>query len=55
MKNRTSVAWIIYDDSGYDDRNYCIRAGGSVKSLKDKWNFNDKTSSIERLSRARCP
>ena len=55
VKNKSSDAWIIYDDSGYDDRNYCIPAGGKVRSLGDKWDFNDKTSSIERLSSASCP
>ena len=55
VKNRTSDAWVIYDDDGYDDRNYCIPAGGTVRSLGDKWSFNDKTSSVERLSRASCP
>lgn len=55
VKNRSSDAWVIYDDSGYDDRHYCIPAGGKVRSLKDKWDFNDKTSSIERLSTASCP
>ena len=54
VKNKTGSAWVLYDDTGYSDRSYCISAGKSVKSLKDKWDFNDKISSIKRLSRKVC-
>src|SRR5690349_4694432 len=43
-KNRTSDAWVIYDDHGWEDRHYCIPAGGEVNSLGNRWDFNDKTS-----------
>jgi hypothetical protein len=55
VKNRTSDAWVIYDDHGWEDRHYCIAAGGEVSSLGSKWDFNDKTSSIKRLSTSYCP
>lgn len=54
VKNRTSVAWVIYDDHDYDDRRICLRAGAQVSRLSD-YDFNDKTSSAKRLSSDSCP
>lgn len=53
-KNRTHVAWIIYDDHDFDDRGLCIRPGYVVSRMSD-YDFNDKTSSAKRLSGTSCP
>jgi Prokaryotic phospholipase A2/Peptidase inhibitor family I36 len=54
VKNASGYAWVIFDDSGYRDRKYCIAAGDQVSSLGATWDFNDKTSSAARLTTASC-
>ena len=33
VRNVSSVAYVLYDDTGYSDRRYCIRAGESISNL----------------------
>jgi hypothetical protein len=55
VRNADTVAWVLYDDRGFRDRSYCIRPGERVIDLQpNPWRFNDKTSSIKRLSTASC-
>lgn len=53
--NGSDNAWVLYDDSGYGDRRYCIKANGRINDLHDpRWNFGDTISSIKRLSGNSC-
>ncbi|GAA2904806.1 hypothetical protein GCM10010517_70920 [Streptosporangium fragile] len=55
VRNSDDVAWVLYDDWDYADRRFCLRSGEEVKRLGDEqWRFNDKTSSIRRLSTNSC-
>lgn len=55
VKNNSSVAWVLYDDSGYGDRRYCIRAGETISNLHNSaWNFGDKISSVKELGSDSC-
>ena len=57
VKNPSSsaVAWVLYDDTGYGDRHYCIRPGQSISNLgADAWKFGDKISSVKELGTASC-
>lgn len=55
LRNLSDKAWVVYDDSGYSDRRYCIKAGQSISNLhSDAWNFGDKISSAKVLSTAGC-
>lgn len=55
VRNVSSVAYVLYDDTGYSDRRYCIRAGESISNLhNDAWNFGDKISSVKRLGSNSC-
>lgn len=48
-------AWVLYDDKHYKDRHYCIRPGEKVEHLgAPQWKFNDKISSVKRLSTGSC-
>lgn len=53
--NQDSVAWVLYDDTGYQDRRYCIAPGQRISNLhNDAWKFGDKISSAKRLTTASC-
>ena len=53
--NRTSVAWILYDDTGYGSTCWCIPAGRSVDDLHlNPWRFGDKISAVKRLDVPGC-
>jgi len=55
VRNEDSVAWVLFDDKYFRDRRFCIRPGESVPDLgAPLWKFNDKTSSVLRLSTASC-
>ncbi|MGJ6968365.1 peptidase inhibitor family I36 protein [Streptosporangium sp. G11] len=55
VRNSDDVAWVLYDDSGFSDRRFCLRAGESVRRLgADPYKFNDKTSAIKRLTTNSC-
>ncbi|MGW8575538.1 peptidase inhibitor family I36 protein [Streptomyces niveus] len=55
VKNRDSVAWVLYDDTNHGDRHYCLRATGYIPNLHDsRWNFGDKISSVKRLGSNSC-
>lgn len=55
VANYSSVAWVLYDDRYFEDRRYCIRPGERVERLGDApWKFNDKISSIKKLSGPGC-
>ncbi|GAA2904811.1 hypothetical protein GCM10010517_70930 [Streptosporangium fragile] len=55
VKNTDDVAWVLYDDSDYRDRRFCLRSGESVTWLEhEQWRFNKKTSSIRRLTLNSC-
>ncbi|WP_204043928.1 hypothetical protein [Acrocarpospora phusangensis] len=55
IRNYDSVAWVLFDDKYYEDRRFCIRPGESVPDLgAPQWKFNDKTSSVLRLTTASC-
>lgn len=56
VMNRTSVAWVVYDDHDYRDRRFCLPPGVSVRDFgADAYKFNDKASSARRMSSAACP
>lgn len=56
VMNRTSSAWIIYDDKDYADRRFCLPPGVGVRDLGvEAMKFNDKTSSARRAGSASCP
>ncbi|GIH25949.1 hypothetical protein Aph01nite_42590 [Acrocarpospora phusangensis] len=53
--NDTEDAWVLYDDSGYRDRRYCIRSGQYIGDLHHPaWKFGDKISSVLRLNTRSC-
>lgn len=52
-RNIGTVAWVLYDDTSYNDRAYCIRPG-RVVDLHASRDFGDKTSSIKQLSTSSC-
>lgn len=54
LKNTSGVAWRIYDDAGYSDRNVCVPRNGYSTNL-DELSFGDKASSAKRYSTASCP
>lgn len=55
VENKSAVAWVLYDDSGYSDRRYCIKPGQTISNLgADAWKFNDKISSVKELGSASC-
>ncbi len=55
VDNRSSSAWVLYDDSGYKDRRYCISPGQRINDLHAQaWKFGDKISAIKRLSGTSC-
>jgi Beta/Gamma crystallin len=55
VRNVSSVAYVLYDDSGYSDRRYCIRSGESISNLhNDAWKFGDKISSVKKLGSNSC-
>jgi hypothetical protein len=47
-------AWVLYDDTNYRDRNYCIKPGQNIDLHDSRWNFGDKTSSIKKLNTTSC-
>lgn len=51
--NRSSVAWILYDDSSFQDRRVCILSGDRVGDLGDI-QFNDKISSVQKRGSNSC-
>jgi hypothetical protein len=53
-KNNTDDAWILYDDHDYTDTAHCVPAHSWVSDWSGA-GFNDKTSSVKRLSTANCP
>ncbi len=54
-RNESDSAWVLYDDTGFRDRRYCIRPGEYVRDLhNEQWNFGDKISSVRRLSTSSC-
>ena len=56
VMNRSSRAWVIYDDHDYKDRAFCIPPKGSVHNLgTDTVKFGDKTSSAKKMSGSSCP
>lgn len=55
VDNTTGVAWVLYDDAGYSDRQYCIKPGQRIGNLHNaKWKFGDKISSVKRLGTSSC-
>ncbi|GIH23323.1 hypothetical protein Aph01nite_16330 [Acrocarpospora phusangensis] len=55
VENFTVVAWVLFDDADLRDRRYCIRPGEVVPDLgAPQYKFNDKVSSVLKLSRATC-
>jgi hypothetical protein len=55
VENTMSVAWVLYDDSGFGDRRYCIKPGQVINNLHaSAWNFGDKISSVRKLGTASC-
>ncbi|MGW6128538.1 peptidase inhibitor family I36 protein [Cellulomonas sp. NPDC055163] len=55
VKNHSTVAWVLYDDTGYSDRRFCILPGQTISNLgADAWKFNDKISSVKELGTASC-
>ena len=53
--NRTAVAWMLYDDTGYSGTGWCIAPGRSVDDLHlNPWRFGDKISAVMRLNVAGC-
>lgn len=52
--NRSSVAWVLYDDAGFSDTAVCVMAGATVANLGN-FGFNDKVSSALRRSVNSCP
>jgi hypothetical protein len=56
LYNRTSVAWIVYDDSNYTDRAYCVFSGYAIPNLgASPYAFGDKISSAQRRPTNECP
>jgi hypothetical protein len=54
-KNLSAVAWVLYDDTYYRDRRFCIRPGEEVPDLgAPAYEFSDKISSVKRLDTASC-
>jgi len=53
VNNASSVAWVLFDDHGYNDTRFCIRPHGKVADLH-AYGFNDKTSSVMKLATASC-
>lgn len=54
-KNYSGVAWVLYDDTYYRDRRFCIRPGEEVPDLgAPAYKFNDKISSVKKLATASC-
>jgi hypothetical protein len=48
--NNSQNAWILYDDSGFSDRRFCVRPGTRVSDLGSQAvKFGDKISSVQRL------
>ncbi|WP_327049343.1 beta/gamma crystallin-related protein [Microbispora sp. NBC_01189] len=55
VKNVDLFAWVLYDDVDYKDRHFCIRPGEWVENLgSSPWKFNDKISSLKRLTTSSC-
>ena len=50
----TCNAWVVYDDSNFGDRRYCIRPRQTVDLHREQWNFGDKISSIRKLGNGSC-
>ena len=53
--NGSDRAWVLYDDTSFRDRRYCITPGQRINNLhSSSWNFGDKISSIARLGGTSC-
>jgi hypothetical protein len=54
-RNNTSVAWVLYDDTYFEDRRFCILPHQEVPDLgAPAYKFNDKISSVEKLATGSC-
>jgi Peptidase inhibitor family I36 len=56
--NRSTVAWILYDDNTFDesDRHFCIRPGHRNRDIgAPAYKFGDKITSAKRLDTSWCP
>ena len=55
VRNNTQYAWVLFDDDTYEDRRYCLKPGLRIYHLGlDQWKFNDKVSSVLKLSTGSC-
>jgi len=52
--NRTSVAWVLFQDDTFRGAMACVRPGASVANLGN-FSFNDEISSAQRQSGDICP
>jgi hypothetical protein len=55
--NHTKVAWVLYDDKGYDDtdRYFCIKSEVSHPDIgAGPYRFGDKISSVRKLTSNSC-
>lgn len=50
--NKTHYFWLLYDDTGYEDRAVCVRPM-SYYSLKTA-GFNDKMSSAKKMTKSKA-
>jgi hypothetical protein len=53
-KNADNVSWVLYDDTGYSDRHLCFKPGATLADFDDH-NFEDKPSSVRKMSGTACP
>lgn len=54
LKNTTPSAWVVYEHQDFKGAAYCVKAGQQIPDLRAKHSFNDKMSSVKRLSQASC-
>jgi hypothetical protein len=54
LKNTTPSAWLIHEHQKFKGATYCVKAGQQIPDLRKKHNFNDKMSSVTRLSQSTC-
>jgi len=53
IRNRSKVAWLVFEDEGYKGTVRCIRPGKGSRNLKSV-DLKDKISSIKKRTVANC-
>ena len=53
--NRSTTAWVVYEDTNYSGDNFCVQPGQDIEDLHGApWFFGDKISSVVNTQMPDC-